>query len=210
MVRARLVTGISATLSAAPLATFATTGVRPAERSFGHHYSVHPHGVGDPQARAEVVRIGHPVQQQQEGGLRQALEQLLEVGGAGHRLDPRHDPLVPGIAGETGKTRFVHGNDACPTRLGQRRQLAQPRIPAPGVHVDLAHAVGPVPQPCGYRVKTHQQALFSAHDGLNRQSTEQPMTAKAQRRKGAFERDLAVLGNLRCWENMYPFASRHT
>ena len=126
----------------------------------GHDHGVHPHRVGHPQAGSQVVGIGHPVEQQQEGGLRQPLEQFVEVHGTGHRLDPRHDSLVARVAGKTRETGIVHCHDADAARLGQRGQLAQARIVALGIDVDLAHAVGLVAQPRGDCVKSHQQALF--------------------------------------------------
>ncbi len=64
-VRARLVTAKNATRSAAPDEARRTVGVMPAALSFGTTTAVTPAALGTAQARAEVVRIGHAVENQQ-------------------------------------------------------------------------------------------------------------------------------------------------
>ena len=64
--RARLVTAITGTVSAAPEAAFATVALTPTARSLGTITAMRAEGVGAAQARAQVVRIGHAVEDQQQ------------------------------------------------------------------------------------------------------------------------------------------------
>ena len=162
MVRARFVTAIKGTLSAAPLATLATTGCEPDRAVLRHDHAVDAHRVRRPQAGPEVVWIGDPVQQQQKGRFGQPLEQLLARRRAApprprarqHPDDARLRRGLPGAFRPPAEPARHAARRARPGRAGAGRVA--------GVHVDLAHAVRPMPKPCGDRVKADEQALLSA------------------------------------------------
>jgi hypothetical protein len=107
--------------------------------------------------------IGYPIEQQQEGGLGQPLEQVLEVGRSRGCFDACHDALMASIAGKARQARVVDGNDAHAAGIRQGCETTQTRVATPGIDVDLAHAVGLVAQPCSHRVKTNQQAVLACH-----------------------------------------------
>ena len=71
--------------------------------------------VGAAQARAEVVRIGHAVEDQQQRRLRRRLEHVVEGDVRHPRVHDGHDALVPLVAGQRDEPRAVdrmHGDVA--------------------------------------------------------------------------------------------------
>ena len=75
---------------------------------FGGDHGVCTGAVCHAQAGAQVVRIGHAVQHQQQGcghaaGL-QLLQQFIERGDLRHRIDTRHHTLMAMAAGHFGQS----------------------------------------------------------------------------------------------------------
>ena len=94
-VRARLVTVMTGTVSAAPLAAFADRGVEADGAVLRHDHRVRAERIGVAQAGAEVVRIGDAVEHQQQRRLRERIEHVVERDVRHRRVDDRHDALVP-------------------------------------------------------------------------------------------------------------------
>ena len=87
-----------------------------------HDHRVRAERIGVAQARAEIVRIGDAVEHQQQRGLGQRLEHVVERDMRHCRIDDRHDALMPVSAGELREPvdRRSRGSDDAPPRPGRR------------------------------------------------------------------------------------------
>ena len=124
----------------------------------GHDHRVRAERVGVAQAGPEVVRVGHPVQHQQQRRFREPRDEFVEGDLRHRRVDDRHDALVPRRAGEgveplrCGRVH-VHGR-----RRSPRKKVAHPRVVAPRRGVDRVHRARLQPQPRRDGVETVQRA----------------------------------------------------
>ena len=126
--RARLVTVTTGTVSAAPLAAFATVALTPTARSFGHDDRVRAERVGVAQARAEVVRVGDAVEHQQQRRLAQALEHVVERDVRRRRR--RRAPPRPGGAACPASSRRRASSTACSAMPAALARVVRSRMRA--------------------------------------------------------------------------------
>ena len=106
----------------------------------GHDHRVRAERVGAAQARAQVVRIGHAVEHQQQRRLVETFEHVVERAVRQRRVDFGDDALVPVAAGDRIEPLVVdrmHGHAGAFRTLDQ---LARTTVVARRDHVDRAHA----------------------------------------------------------------------
>ncbi len=131
-----------------------------------HDHRMHSGRIGAAQAGTQVVRIGHPVQHQQEGGgflLGQLVQQAGQIvlGQLGCLFHPGHDALVIVALCLVVKRLAVHALHLEAERIQLGQQGLQPLIVATleGPHLD--EALGGALQQRGYSVNAVDQ--FSTH-----------------------------------------------
>ncbi len=87
--------------------------------------------VGDAQAGAEIVRILHAIEHQQQRRLGKGVEDVVQMRAAA--LSPqtrRHDALVAGVAGQPIETFARHGHGPQARPAGRLDQVAHARVVA--------------------------------------------------------------------------------
>ena len=140
-------------------------GLGGAARDFRHHrrdahrpvlgrdYRMHAKCIGNAQARAEVVRVLHAIEHQQQRRARQILEHRVQIVpwlGGEH---PRRHTLMARMPGQPVETLCIHRNDAHCMTACQPYQILRPRIVARAVEIDLLHARGVLAQAAHHGVK---------------------------------------------------------
>jgi hypothetical protein len=98
-----------------------TTGVMPVARSRG----------------AQVVRIGHAIQHEQQRRTLEAVEQRVEVVRERAQHHPGDHALVSAAAGEAVEPPGGHAQQAHAGPLGKADEIARTCVRAPFVEVDL-------------------------------------------------------------------------
>ena len=102
--------------------------------------------VGHPQAGAQVVRIGHAVEHQQQGlgraGFFELLQQLIERGDLGHGIDSRHHALVAVAAAHLGQAQAVGLDQPGTGFAGAVGELAHPGVAARGIVKNFKNRLG--------------------------------------------------------------------
>jgi hypothetical protein len=102
-------------------------------------HGVRAGAIGDAQARAEVVRVGHAVEHEHERRTFDLVERVVERLGERERLDPRHHALVPMRAGEL-REPVVAALDDPHARLDRAGdEVLHPRVAPRRVDVQLEH-----------------------------------------------------------------------
>jgi hypothetical protein len=100
----------------------------------GGDHGVGAGAVGHPQARAQVVRVGHAVQHQQQrlgrAGFLQLLKQFIQRLDLGQHVDPGDHTLVAVAAAHLGQAQAVGFNQADAGLAGPVSELAHARIAA--------------------------------------------------------------------------------
>ena len=130
-VRARLVTATTGVVSAAPAATLRAVALSCAARSRRHDHRERAAGIGGAQTRAEVVRVLHAIERQQQR-VRARSPELLEqfvLAPGGERFDFRDHALVRDLADPAAAARCA--STRCTGRCAAARQrfdLTHPRI----------------------------------------------------------------------------------
>ncbi|OIQ83174.1 hypothetical protein GALL_350200 [mine drainage metagenome] len=117
---------------------------------------MHAHGIGHPQAGAEVMRIFHPIQHQQERGLGQVgLQDVVDVLVRQRRVfHPRQHALMPAMGGEAIDALLVHLHHAHAFLLRHLQQVLHAGILARLVDAHFLHAGRVLADAAQYRVKT--------------------------------------------------------
>jgi len=93
--------------------------------------------VGHPQAGAQVVRIGHAVEDQQERRLPQGVEQVVQRTRRRQRLDAGDHALVAAAAGQARQAQAVRLDRAQARFLGLLQELPHAGVLAGRVDVEL-------------------------------------------------------------------------
>ena len=114
------------------------------------------------QAGAQVVRIGDPIQHEEQDLCAGCSDHVLYAVGHLHRFHPSHHTLMLAMSDQALKPFRVYRDYTDVARLGCLHQVAQAGIMAPAVDEDLPHAVRMVPQPCSNCVKAEDE-LGIAH-----------------------------------------------
>jgi hypothetical protein len=120
-------------------------------------------GIGDAQAGPEIVRILDAVEDQQQGRLFERIEHVVERDVTLCWIDGGDHSLVPGAGRHRRQAPGLHRQHAHLGELRLRQQVAQPRVVATGIDVDLVHRAGVVAQfgECG--MEAENQARRSGH-----------------------------------------------
>jgi hypothetical protein len=129
----------------------------------GDDQRVHAQGVRHAQAGTEIVRIGHAVQNQQQRGLFEALEDGVEVPRGGRSLDPRGDALVARVTRHAVEPGALHHDHAHTARLRRLRQVAHAAVAARLIDVDLVDVPRFAPQPADDGVKSVDETCLTHH-----------------------------------------------
>jgi hypothetical protein len=112
----------------------------------GRDHRMRSRAIGHAKARAEVVRIGHAVQHQQQrladAVCLQLLQQFVQRMHLGHGLHASGHALVAMAASQLGKAFAVGLDQPDAGRLGAVEELAHARIAARGLVVDLDDGLG--------------------------------------------------------------------
>ena len=104
------------------------------------------HCIGHPQAGTQVVGIGDPVQDQQQGRLLQGVEHVVQGHLALVGVHLGHHALVPLARGQAVEALGVGGNDADALGLRMAQQVLGPGVLAALVQVHLLHRIRIVAQ----------------------------------------------------------------
>ena len=115
---------------------------------FGRYHRVHARAIGHPQAGAQVVRIGHAVQHQNEGidpllwrqrglGRLQVLQQFVQGMHLLQGLHPRRHALVAMAAAELGQAHAVGLDQPHARFFGFVQKLAHACVAPGGLEVDF-------------------------------------------------------------------------
>jgi hypothetical protein len=115
-------------------------------------------GIGDPQAGAEIVRVLDAVEDEQERRFVERIEHVVERHVALRRIDSGDDALMPGAGSHRFQAGGRYRQHAHLGELRVRQQVAQTRIVAPGIDIDLAHRTGVVTQLGQGRMKAEDQS----------------------------------------------------
>jgi hypothetical protein len=101
--------------------------------------------VGHTQASAQIVRIGHAIENQQKGLLAirlQLFEQGVERAGLFNGLNPGHDTLMPVTATELGQAQTVRLNEPNPGLSRSLQKLTHAGVTTTGIDIHLEHGSG--------------------------------------------------------------------
>ena len=112
--------------------------------------------VGHAQAGAQVVRVGHAVQHQQQRRPLHAIEQVVQRAGGRQRLRAGDHALVAGAARQPGQPHAVGLDGAQAGLLHLVQELAHARVLAAGIHVDLGEGPGGGAQAHAHCVEAEQ------------------------------------------------------
>ena len=112
----------------------------------GRDHGLRASAVGHPQAGAQIVRVGHAVEHQQQGlgdaGLFKLLQQLIERCDLGHGIDARDHALMAVAAAHLGQAQAIaldHANAGFADAVGE---LAHAGIAARNIIKNLQHRLG--------------------------------------------------------------------
>jgi len=111
-------------------------------------------GIGDAQAGAEIVRIGHAVEHQKQRRAVDAVEQFREILRERHVARARHHALVTLGVREPPQTRFVGGDQAHARFLRRVQKLRHAAVLARGVVINIFDGRRVVPDARGDCMKT--------------------------------------------------------
>ena len=103
-----------------------------------------PCPIGHAQTRAQVVRIGHAIQHQQQRDLafRQLVEVVIQGMALQQSLDPGHHALVTVAATQLGQAQTIAGDDAHAAVLGALHELAHAHIAPAGIDMQFNNGLG--------------------------------------------------------------------
>ena len=146
------------TVSAAPDAALATVALTPDRAILRDDQRVHAERIRAAQAGAEVVRIGHAVEHQQQRRLGRAFEDIFQRNVRQRTVDDGDDALVPLVPGHGLQAPFVDGLHVDRRGLGALDQFAHAAIAARGVDVKRLYAFRVIPQARNDRVEAEQEA----------------------------------------------------
>ena len=115
-------------------------------------------GIGVAQARAEIVGVGDPIENQQQRGLGKSVEHVVQrdvrIGG----IDSRDDALMTGIARELCEMLVIDPMHRAARRFGSRDELARPRIAPRSGDINRSDGVRAMPQSRGDRMEADEGA----------------------------------------------------
>ena len=120
-------TAITGTVSAAPLAAFATVALSPTARSFGTIDRLGAERVGAAQARAEIVRIGDAVEHEQQRRLGEIGQHVVERHVRPLRVDDRDHALMRRVTGQRREARGIDAHEPPRRRLRARALKSRAR-----------------------------------------------------------------------------------
>ncbi|MCY1546821.1 hypothetical protein D9M68_828410 [compost metagenome] len=117
---------------------------------------MHAGGVGGAQAGAQVVRVGHAVQDQQQRRAFDHVEHLIHVHRQLTLVRQRHHALVAGAAGQAVQALHRHRMQAAARFFGLLDERLHPLVAARCLYIDFPDRFGGVAQPRDNRVKPGQ------------------------------------------------------
>jgi hypothetical protein len=117
-----------------------------------------PERIGAAQTGAEVVRIRHAVQHQQQRRCLSRLEYVVQRDVRQRVVDDGHDALVPPVSSQRVETGAIDGVHGHARRFRARHQVAQACVLPPRKHIEVVDRIRTLAQPRGDGVKTEQGA----------------------------------------------------
>jgi len=122
-------------------------------RSRGHLQGVGTERVGAAQARAQIVRIGDAVENEQQCGLPKAFQHVVERDMHDRGIDQRDDALVLDGSRQRLEPVVIGEMHRAADRFCARNELARARIVPRGRQVDSPQRIRPLSQPRGHCVE---------------------------------------------------------
>ena len=123
----------------------------------GRNYRMNAGRIGDTQTGTEIARIGDAVEHEQESGLFEGIEHIIEMRHLAPAFDPGDHPLVFGARCHAVEPLAVSRHHLDSLQLGVREQVTGPPVVARRVDDNLLDGFGIVTELGGYGVETVDQ-----------------------------------------------------